>query len=161
FAGTVKTSCLSAAYVTANLVPNVIYDIVLGGALTAIVVPILARPAERSEPAAGPGAAEVSTISSALLTWTVVILAPVRLALALAAGPVVSLLMPANPASGCQRAALVPIASGMLAVFAPQILLYGLAVVLYGILQAHRKFAAPALAPILSSVVVMGAYALF
>ena len=39
FAGTVKTSCLSAAYVTANLVPNVIYDIVLGGALTAIVVP--------------------------------------------------------------------------------------------------------------------------
>src|SRR5262249_12477008 len=41
------------------------------------------------------------------------------------------------------------------------ILLYGLAVVLYGILQAHRKFAAPALAPILSSVVVMGAYALF
>ena len=162
FAGTVKTSCLSAAYVTANLVPNVIYDIVLGGALTAIVVPILARPAERSEPAAGPGAApEVSTISSALLTWTVVILAPVSLALALAAGPVVSLLMPANPASGCQRAALLPIASGMLAVFAPQILLYGLAVVLYGILQAHRKFAAPALAPILSSVVVMGAYALF
>ena len=48
FAGTVKTSCLSAAYVTANLVPNVIYDIVLGGALTAIVVPVLARPAERS-----------------------------------------------------------------------------------------------------------------
>jgi peptidoglycan biosynthesis protein MviN/MurJ (putative lipid II flippase) len=162
FAGTVKTSCLSAAYVTANLVPNVIYDIVLGGALTAIVVPILARPAERSEPTAVPGAAaEVSTISSALLTWTVVILAPVSLALALAAGPVVSLLMPANPASGCQRAALLPIASGMLAVFAPQILLYGLAVVLYGILQAHRKFAAPALAPILSSVVVMGAYALF
>ena len=30
---------------TANLVPNVIYDIVLGGALTAIVVPVLARPA--------------------------------------------------------------------------------------------------------------------
>src|SRR5215831_11777266 len=88
FAGTVKTSCLSAAYVTANLVPNVIYDIVLGGALTAIVVPILARPAERSEPPAGPGAAaEVTTISSALLTWTVVILAPVSLALAVAAGP--------------------------------------------------------------------------
>ena len=44
----------------------------------------------------------------------------------------------------------------MLAVFAPQILLYGLAVVLYGILQAHRRFTAPALAPILSSLVVIG-----
>jgi putative peptidoglycan lipid II flippase len=36
-----------------------------------------------------------------------------------------------------------------------------MAVVLYGILQAHRRFTAPALAPILSSVVVIGAYALF
>ena len=170
FAGTVKTSCLSAAYVTANLVPNVIYDIVLGGALTAIVVPILAGPAERagtagvsrgSSPRGSAGKAEVSQISSALLTWTVAILAPVSVALAIAAGPVISLLMPANPASGCPRADLLPIASGMLSVFAPQILLYGLAVVLYGILQAHRKFAAPAVAPILSSLVVIAAYLIF
>ena len=162
FAGTVKTSCLSAAYVTANLVPNVIYDVVLGGALTAIVIPVLAGSAERSVAAATPESKiEVSRISSALLTWTVVILAPVSLALAIAAGPVVSLLMPSNPASGCVRASLLPIASGMLSVFAPQILLYGLAVVLYGILQAHRRFTAPALAPILSSVVVIGAYVLF
>jgi peptidoglycan biosynthesis protein MviN/MurJ (putative lipid II flippase) len=162
FAGTVKTSCLSAAYVTANLVPNVIYDIVLGGALTAIVIPVLAGSAERSQAAAAPDSSgEVSRISSALLTWTVVILAPVSLGLAVAAGPVVSLLMPSNPASGCVRESLLPIASGMLSVFAPQILLYGLAVVLYGILQAHRKFTAPALAPILSSVVVIGAYVLF
>jgi putative peptidoglycan lipid II flippase len=46
----------------------------------------------------------------------------------------------------------------MLVAFAPQIPLYGLAVVLYGILQSHRRFTAPALAPILSSVVVAGAY---
>jgi putative peptidoglycan lipid II flippase len=49
----------------------------------------------------------------------------------------------------------------MLVIFAPQILLYGLAVVLYGILQAHRKFVAPALAPVLSSLVVIGAYLWF
>jgi putative peptidoglycan lipid II flippase len=46
----------------------------------------------------------------------------------------------------------------MLIVFAPQVLLYGLAVVLYGILQSHRRFGAPALAPLLSSLVVIGAY---
>ena len=49
----------------------------------------------------------------------------------------------------------------MLIVFAPQVLLYGLAVVLYGILQSHRRFGAPALAPLLSSLVVIGAYAGF
>jgi peptidoglycan biosynthesis protein MviN/MurJ (putative lipid II flippase) len=159
FAGTVKTSCLSAAYVTANQVPNVIYDIVLGGALTAIVVPVLAGPADRS--ASSEARSEVSAISSALLTWTIVILVPVSLAMALVANPVISALMPANPGSGCARASLVPIAARMLEVFAPQILLYGLAVALFGILQAHRKFTAPALAPILSSVVVIVAYDLF
>lgn len=166
FAGTVHSSCLSAAYVTANMVPNVIYDIVLGGALTAIVVPVLAGPADRAE------RAEVTAISSALLTWTVAILVPVSIALALAAGPVIGLLMPAHQAalaasgargaaSACARSSLMPIASRMLVVFAPQILLYGLAVVLYGILQAHRRFTAPALAPILSSIVVIAAYAAF
>jgi putative peptidoglycan lipid II flippase len=49
----------------------------------------------------------------------------------------------------------------MLVAFAPQIPLYGLAVVLYGILQSHRRFTAPALAPVLSSVVVAAAYIAF
>ncbi|HUD37480.1 MAG TPA: lipid II flippase MurJ [Streptosporangiaceae bacterium] len=167
FADTVKTSCLSAAYVTANQVPNVIYDIVLGGALTAIVIPILAGPVDRvgnATVAADSRAAasgEVRAISSALLTWTVVILAPVSLGLALAAGPAISALMPVNPGSGCARSALVPIATRMLVVFAPQILLYGLAVVMYGILQSHKRFFAPAFAPVLSSIVVIVAYAVF
>ena len=49
----------------------------------------------------------------------------------------------------------------MLVVFAPQIPLYGVAVVLYGVLQAHRRFAAPALAPLVSSLVVIVAYLAF
>ncbi len=159
FAHTVGNACLGTAYATANQVPNVIYDIVLGGALTAIMVPVLARPAERSgtDPAA---AREVSQSSAALLTWTVAILVPASAALAVAAGPIIWLLIPAGR-SGCPQADLVHVGSRMLAVFAPQILLYGLAVVLYGILQAHRRFAAPALAPVLSSLVVIAAYLAF
>ena len=56
---------------------------------------------------------------------------------------------------------MVAVTGRMLAVFAPQVLCYGLAVVLYGILQAHRQFTAPALAPVLSSLVVIAAYLLF
>jgi len=159
FAHTVGNACLGAAYATANQVPNVIYDIVLGGALTSIMVPLLARPAERS--GADPADARVvSQTSSALLTWTVAILVPVSAALAIAAGPISSLLIPAGR-SGCAQASLIAVSSQMLAVFAPQILLYGLAVVLYGILQAHRRFTAPALAPVLSSLVVIAAYLAF
>ena len=45
FAHTVGTTCLGTAYTTANMVPNIIYDIVLGGALASVVVPVLAGPA--------------------------------------------------------------------------------------------------------------------
>ena len=158
FAHTVANSCLGSAYTTANLVPNIIYDIVLGGALASIMVPVLAGPAERS--AADPQAArDTRRIASALLTWTVLLLAPVSVLLAVAANPVISLLIP--HLRGCAKTEAIAVGSGMLEVFALQILLYGLAVVLYGILQAHRRFTAPALAPVLSSLVVIAAYLVF
>ena len=160
FAHTVESHCLGTAYVTANQVPNIIYDIVLGGALTSIMVPVLARPARRS--AADPdAAAQVRQTSSALLTWTIIVLVPVSAVIALASGPIARLLSPANPVAHCAQADMVAVTGRMLAVFAPQVLCYGLAVVLYGILQAHRKFTAPALAPVLSSLVVIAAYVAF
>ena len=151
FAHTVGPTCLGTAYTTANMVPNIIYDVVLGGALSSAVVPVLAARVADTE--------QARQISSALLTWTVLLLTPVSAAVALVAPPVASALLAG--AHGCARTALDAVGGRMLAVFAPQILLYGLAVVLYGILQSHRRFAAPALAPLLSSVVVMGAYAGF
>jgi putative peptidoglycan lipid II flippase len=160
FAKTVGATCLGTSYVTANQVPNIIYDIALGGALTSIMVPVLARPAEKSA-ADRAAAAEVGQTSSALLTWAVVILLPVSVAITLAARPLSGLLIPLNNQAGCDQHSLVVVASRMLAVFAPQILLYGLAVVLYGILQAHRRFAGPALAPVISSLVVITAYLVF
>jgi putative peptidoglycan lipid II flippase len=58
----------------------------------------------------------------------------------------------------CSRAGVVTVGAHMLVVFAPQIAMYGFAVVLYGVLQAHRRFTGPALAPLISSLVVIGAY---
>ncbi len=166
FAHTVQASCLGTAYTTANMVPNIIYDIVMGGALTAVVVPVLAGPALAGQARAagrtpGPGdpaadREQVRQTSAALLSWTVLLLVPVSVVVAVVARPLVSLLLGGAP--GCPRASMVTLGARMLVVFAPQILLYGLAVVLYGILQAHRRFAAPALAPVLSSLVVIGAY---
>ena len=152
FAHTVQAQCLGTAYTTANMVPNIIYDIVMGGALTAVVVPVLAGPA-RTRTA---DREQVERTSAALFSWTVLLLVPVSAVVAIAARPLVSVLLGAAP--GCPRPAMVALGTRMLIVFAPQILLYGLAVVLYGILQAHRKFAAPALAPVLSSLIVIGAY---
>jgi len=170
FAHTVQASCVGTAYTTANMVPNIIYDIVMGGALTAVVVPVLAGPVLASTARASTGLAaaaggtspdreQVRQTSAALLSWTVLLLVPVGVVVAVIARPLMSLLLGGTP--GCPRSYMVTLAARMLVIFAPQILLYGLAVVLYGILQAHRKFVAPALAPVLSSLVVIGAYLWF
>jgi len=49
FARIVGPSCLGDTYFTANTVPNIIFDIVAGGALSSLVVPVLAGPAAAGE----------------------------------------------------------------------------------------------------------------
>jgi putative peptidoglycan lipid II flippase len=160
FSQTVGAGCLGTAYVTANQVPNLLYELVLGGALTSAMVPILARSAEHAD--ADPQArARVSQITSALLTWSVILLVPLTLAIAAAAHPIASLLIPSNPNAHCPRADMVYVTGNMLEVFAPQALLYGLSVVLYGLLQAYRRFTAPTIGPAVSSLVLISCYLAF
>ncbi|SEH00587.1 putative peptidoglycan lipid II flippase [Nonomuraea solani] len=150
FAQTVGTNCLATAYMTANQIPNIVFEVVVGGALAGMVVPVLAGRESREQ---------VGRIGSALLTWVVVVLVPVGVLTALLAGPIIGLFFGGGVA-GCTDA-VTAVATRMLVVFAPQIPLYGLAVVLYGVLQAHKRFAGPAVAPLVSSIVVIVAYLLF
>jgi putative peptidoglycan lipid II flippase len=103
----------------------------------------------------------VSQITSALLTWTVVIVVPLTVAIVAAAGPIASLLNPANSSEHCVRADMISVTADMLRVFAPQALLYGLSVVLYGLLQSYRRFAAPSIGPGISSLVLIACYVVF
>ena len=160
FSQTVGAGCLGTAYVTANQVPNLLYELVLGGALTSAMVPVLARSAERA--AADPAEkARVGQITSALLTWSVIILVPLTLGIVAAARPIASLLNPSNANAHCVHGQVVATTSTMLQVFAPQALLYGLSVVLYGLLQAYRRFAGPSIGPGISSLVLISCYLAF
>lgn len=153
FGRSVGRTCLGTVYAAANGVPNILFEIVAGGALAAVVVPLLAR---RFASADLDGA---SRTASALLTWTVIALVPVLAITALAARPIVSALL--GPAAGCDRAAAVTVGTRMLLVFVVQIVLYGVGVVVGGVLQAAGRFLGPAIAPLLSSVVVIVSYAAF
>jgi putative peptidoglycan lipid II flippase len=160
FSQAVGATCLGTAYVTANQVPNLVQELVLGGALSSAIVPVLARSAERS--ATDPlEKATVRQISSALLTWTILILVPLTIIIAALAGPIAALLNPANANSHCGHADMVATTASMLRVFSPQALLYGLSVVFFGLLQAYRRFAGYALAPAVSSLVLITCYLAF
>ncbi|MQM25811.1 murein biosynthesis integral membrane protein MurJ [Glycomyces albidus] len=151
FTWAVGVGSLGAAYQTANSIPNIIFELVAGGALAALVIPLLAAPLARHDPD------QVSRIASALLTWSLTILVPAGALVALFARPIIELLMSGENTSQ----AAIDTGTEMLVLFAPQLPLYGIAVVLTGVLQSHRRFAWPALAPLLSSVVMAGVYVVY
>ncbi|WDZ88101.1 murein biosynthesis integral membrane protein MurJ [Micromonospora cathayae] len=149
FTWAVGPTDLGSVYFVANTVPNIIFEIVAGGALASLVVPLLAGAV-----AAGDRPAVAAT-TGALLTWTLTLLVPLAVLVALASGPLIGLigegLTDAQQHTG----------ERMLWVFAPQLPLYGVGIVLTGVLQAHRRFAWPVLAPLLSSLTVITVYLTF
>ncbi|TQN43151.1 putative peptidoglycan lipid II flippase [Blastococcus colisei] len=149
FTNTVGADSTGDTYQAANTVPNIVFEVVAGGALASLVVPMLAGGI-----AAG-NSEQVRRTASALLGWTLLILTPLAVAIAVLAEPIAQLLL------GDGNEAEVALAARFLLVFAPQVVLYGIGIVLTGVLQAHRRFAGPAIAPLLSSLVVAGAYLTF
>jgi len=137
------------AYSSANMLPNVLFEVVAGGALAGAVVPLVAAPLARSM------RDEVDRIASALLGWALAVLVPLAVLVAIVAHPLVGLFMQGKPE------AEVDLAATFLTTFAAQIPLYGVGVVLTGVLQAQRRFLAQALAPLLNSLVVIGVFVVF
>lgn len=150
----VGATSTGSVYNTANLVPNVLFEIVAGGALASVVVPLLAGPLARGL------RADIDRIASALLTWALAALIPTAVLVAVFARPIVSRLM-GSPVDQDLARAQVDLGAHLLVVFAPQLVLYGIGIVLAGVLQAQQRFAWPAIMPLVSSLVVMGAYLMF
>jgi putative peptidoglycan lipid II flippase len=149
FTNTVGAGSTGDTYQAANTVPNIVFEVVAGGALASLVVPMLAGGIATGN------SEQVRRTASALLGWTLLVLTPLAVAIAVFAEPIARLLL------GSGDEAEVALAARFLLVFAPQVVLYGIGIVLTGVLQAHRRFAGPAIAPLLSSVVVAGAYLTF
>jgi putative peptidoglycan lipid II flippase len=150
FSQSVGTTCVGSVYQAANQLPNVVFEVAAGGALAAVVVPVIAGQLARGDQA------EATRTASAMFTWALTVLVPLSILMAAAARPLSTLLVGGQRCSGS-----ADLMASMLVVFAPQIALYGVGIVLAGLLQAHRRFLAAALAPLLSSVVVIVAYLLF
>ena len=153
FALGVAESRLADSYNIANTMPNVIYELVLGGVLTSIFIPVLVEQLRtRSED-------EAWEAVSSLVTTALTVLVGVSVAAVLAAPLVIKLFT--MRLSGSQAAEQQELATFFLRFFAPQILLYGYAAVAAGLLNAHNRFAVPMFAPILNNLVVIGVFLAF
>lgn len=160
-AATVGSGAMAGAYSSANQIPNVFYEVVVGGALAGTVVPLLAGAIAHGQ------REKVRETASGLLGLTLAVLLPLAVLMALFAEPLAQLLVTSDTRMGGDKAAIVywggshQLVVAFLRMFALQIPLYGLGVVLTGVLQAYNRFTWPALAPIFSSLVVMLTYGIY
>ena len=139
---------LGDPYNVANTIPNILYDLLLGGVLSSIVIPLLVQAAQRGENEGTAYAQRLFTIVAATLTVVSVVgvlLAP----------QIVGLY--AGRLSGANHA----LATTFARFFLPQVLFYGVGAVLGAILNTRGSFAAPMWAPVLNNLVVIGSGALF
>lgn len=160
-AATVGSGAMAGAYSSANQIPNVFYEVVVGGALAGTVVPLLAGAIAHGQ------REKVRETASGLLGLTLAVLVPLAVLMALFAEPLAQLLVTGDTHMGADKAAITywggshQLVVAFLRMFALQIPLYGLGVVLTGVLQAYNRFTWPALAPIFSSLVVMLTYGIY
>ncbi|WP_306512415.1 murein biosynthesis integral membrane protein MurJ [Janibacter hoylei] len=152
FAWAVGATGVGTVYQTVNTVPNIVYEIAAGGILAAVVVPLVAHRIATVE-GAGADRESADDVASALLTRALAVLLPLTLVIGLGAPLISRALLGDLEVDGA-----VDLGTRLLLLFAPQVLLYGLGIVVSGILQAHRRFLAAALAPLLSSIVVIATY---
>lgn len=138
---------LSDAYNLANTLPNIVYELILGGVVSATLVPIFVGLFEEdSEEDAWHGVAAV--------TWLVLAVTAGLSALFFILAPLLSAPYAAlNHTSGADAQHNLTVA--FMRYFAPQVVLLAGMAVGSAILNAKRKFAAPMFAPVLNNVVAI------
>src|SRR5215467_1611942 len=139
---------VSTAYYNANTLPNAVYDLMLGGILTSVVVPLLVNAAKRD---ADGGEA----YDQRMFTLATMALAALTLVATLAATLLVDLY--AHALTGAEHHLTVIFAF----FFIPQIFFYGVSSLAGGVLNARGHFAAPMWTPVLNNIVVIAVLVLF
>ncbi|MFF4493837.1 murein biosynthesis integral membrane protein MurJ [Streptomyces sp. NPDC001546] len=140
---------LGDGYAVANTVPNILYMLLIGGALNAVFVPELVRAARQHRDG---GAA----YTDRLLTACALALLALTAAAVLAAPLIVDAYTPASY-SAAERNTVVALARFCL----PQILFYGLFTLLGQILNARGRFGAMMWTPVLNNLVIIGVFGFF
>ena len=158
FTGFLRVAVLGAAigagvvgdtYTAANTVPSMVYELLLGGILTSVLVPLLVR-AKENDPDKG------QAFTQRLLTLAVLTLGAATV-LAVAAAPLLTAVMASDNHGEAERQLMTSLAYLLL----PEVFFFGIAGILAAVLNTRGHFAAPMWTPILNNVVVIGTAVVF
>ena len=143
----VTESRLADAYNIANVAPNIVYELVLGGVLSSVLVPLFVETRRRD-------ADEHRTVVNTITTLATLVLLAI-VVVTVAAAPLIAHALTLR--TGADAASLAVTRSAVttfLRLFMPQVLFYGLTTIWTAYLNSHEHFAAPMFAPVLNNLVV-------
>lgn len=138
------------SYTVSNTLPIIVYELLIGGVLSSVMVPLLVR-AQHEDPDGG----EAFTRRLLTMAGLALLLAT---ALAMLSAPLLTQLYLGSGESGKADPQLATVLAYMLL---PQIFFYGVGALLGAILNSRGAFGAFAWAPVLNNVVVLGVLALY
>ena len=141
---------LADAYNLANTTPNMLYDIVLGGVLSATFIPVfIDRMATRSN-------REAWRAISAVVTLALAVLVVATIAFWLLAPLVIDAFTAFGHSSGISATGLAQersVATNLLRWFVPQVFFYGVISLTTALLNARQRFGAPTWVPVANNIV--------
>jgi putative peptidoglycan lipid II flippase len=141
---------LADSYNLANTTPNMLYDIVLGGVLSATFIPVFVdRLATRTN-------REAWRAISAVVTLALAVLAVATIVFWLLAPLVIDAFTAFGHHSGISPTALTSeraVATNLLRWFVPQVFFYGVISLVTALLNARHRFGAPTWVPVANNVV--------
>jgi putative peptidoglycan lipid II flippase len=144
FAIVVGQAALADAYSSANNSPNAIYELLLGGVLSASLVPMFTKQAEDRDDEATSIVVSVALIGMTVLTAIAVVFAPL-----------IFRLFSLDVAEGVDAAEYRAVGTALARIFLIQIFFYGVSALAGALLQARRRYFAAAWSPVLSNLVVI------
>lgn len=149
-AAVLGSGALGDVYQSANLIPNLIFELAAGGVLQAVLVPAFVAARRR-------GGTRGLTESASALSGQVLLGLGLLTVMFMALSPLMAQAIVATDPSASSRDDKFDVLVPMLLVFLPQIVCYGMGMLAAAALAAQGRFVAASLAPALNNVVVITA----
>jgi putative peptidoglycan lipid II flippase len=151
FAYVIGQTFVADAYSLANETPNIVYDLLLGGVLSATLIPLFTSFLGADEGGDGEADPHATNVIITIATTLMVALT----AVAVVAAPVIFRLYSLDPADEVDADLFRQVGTTLTRIFLLQILFYGLAGLANAYLNSRRRFFAAAWSPILPNVIII------
>lgn len=153
-AAVLGTSYLGNVYQSANMVPNILFELFAAGILQSILVPIMVDAVDRAS------AGEAERIAGVVLGAILSLLGAI-VAVGMVTAPLLIRMLVSGVDDPAIRDAQVQLGLFLLWFFLPQVVFYAVNLVATAVLNAKGYFGLPVFAPTVNNVIVIGVYLLF